>query len=59
MDESGKVSTGISIRFFTENADNLIDADKKEILDNCLDIVILPDHLKLADMSPMFKSDVE
>ena len=54
--KSGKASTGIPIRFLKENADILC-PKLKDILNNCLDLGKFPDKLKLADISPIFKSE--
>ena len=54
--KSGKASTGIPIRFLKENADILC-PKLKDIFNNCLDLGIFPDKLKLADISPIFKSN--
>ena len=50
-----KSSKGIPIRFLKENVD-IICPKLKDILNNCIDLGIFPDRLKLADITPIFKS---
>ena len=54
MDHS-KSTTGVSIRLLKENADVCAPILSK-ILNTCLNEGVFPDKLKLADISPIFKS---
>ena len=50
------VSTRITIHYLKESVD-IVRSKSSDILKNCIDCVIFPSRLKLADISPTFKAN--